>query len=522
MTHVTAAPHFDIYAQDQAAGVYTSCSVTAMKADGTLDPTYTGTVQFTSWDSSAILPEDAADVPGQVTLTGGYWVCGGFDLMFHHAGVQSLTATDIHNPSITGSGSVNVSGGDSAAVAIVDFPTETFAGPVPFTVKVGDAYGNWGSDGHVSITSSDPHAILPDEFWFHPTDYGTHPFTITLETPGPQTVTVSGYEEPNSFSDTISTTVLHGSATQLRVSGISNPYTAGSAHSVTVTALDAYGSVDTNYTGTIHFTSSDSKASVPANYTFTGVDAGVHTFSSSLSPWLVLKTTGTQSVTATDTTTASIKGSQTGIVVNAAAVSNLVVSGLTTPRTAGTAGGIRVTATDAYGNRIHGYTGTVKFSSSDAKALLPANYKFTTADAGTRVFSVTLKTAGTQSVTATDTTTASIKGSQTGIVVNAAAVSKLVVSGLTTPRTAGTAGSIRVTATDAYGNRIRGYLGTIHFTSSDPKAKLPANYKFTTADAGTHVFSGAVTLETAGTQSVTATDTVTTSIKGSQTGIVVS
>jgi hypothetical protein len=36
------------------------------------------------------------------------------------------------------------------------------------------------------------------------------------------------------------------------------------------------------------------------------------------------------------------------------------------------------------------------------------------------------------------------------------------------------------------------------------------------------VFSGAVTLETAGTQSVTATDTVTTSIKGSQTGIVVS
>jgi hypothetical protein len=43
--------------------------------------------------------------------------------------------------------------------------------------------------------------------------------------------------------------------------------------------------------------------------------------------------------------------------------------------------------------------------------------------------------------------------------VNAAAVSKLVVSGLTTPRTAGTAGSIRVTATDAYGNRIRGQFG---------------------------------------------------------------
>jgi len=72
---------------------------------------------------------------------------------------------------------------------------------------------------------------------------------------------------------------------------------------------------------------------------------------------------------------------------------------------------------------------------------------------------------------------------------------------------------------DAYGNRVSGYTGTIHFTSTDTKAKLPANYTFKAADAGTHVFS--VTLKTAGTQSVTATDTVTKTIKGSQIGIVV-
>jgi hypothetical protein len=115
--------------------------------------------------------------------------------------------------------------------------------------------------------------------------------------------------------------------------------------------------------------------------------------------------------------------------------------------------------------------------------------------------------------------TSTIKGAQSGIVVKAAALSKLVVSGLTTPRTKGVAGSIRVTATDAYGNRIRGYLGTGQFSSSDPQAKLPANYKFTAADAGTHVFS--VTLKTAGTQWVRATDKVATTIKGSQYGIVV-
>jgi hypothetical protein len=72
---------------------------------------------------------------------------------------------------------------------------------------------------------------------------------------------------------------------------------------------------------------------------------------------------------------------------------------------------------DAYGNRVSSYTGTVHFTSSDAKAVLPADYTFKAADNGTHVFIVTLWSDGTQSVTATDTATPSITGSQTGIVV---------------------------------------------------------------------------------------------------------
>jgi hypothetical protein len=291
---------------------------------------------------------------------------------------------------------------------------------------------------------------------------------------------------------------------------VTTPRTAGTTGSIRVTATDAYGNRVSSYLGTVHFTSTDAKASLPADYTFTAADNGVHTFT------VILKTAGTQSVTATDTKTASIKGAQAGIVVNAAAVKTLAVSGLTTPRTAGVAGSITVTAKDAYGNIAAGYTGTVHFTSSDTNTVLPAN---TTLTAGIGTFSVTLKTAGTQSVTATDKVTASIKGSQNGIVVNAAALSKLVVSGLSSPRTAGSTGNIRVTAVDGYGNRVSGYTGTVHFTSTDTKALLPANYTFKATDAGTHVFS--VTLKTAGTQSVTATDKVTASIKGSQAGIVV-
>jgi len=33
------------------------------------------------------------------------------------------------------------------------------------------------------------------------------------------------------------------------------------------------------------------------------------------------------------------------------------------------------------------------------------------------------------------------------------------------------------------------YLGTVHFTSSDPGATLPADYTFTSGDSGTHQFS---------------------------------
>ena len=275
-----------------------------------------------------------------------------------------------------------------------------------------------------------------------------------------------------------------------------------------MTAHDGFGNVATGYTGTVHFTSSDARAVLPANYTFTGGDAGTHVFS------VTLKTLGTQSITATDTATGTITGTQSGITVNLGPTTNFIVSGFTSPTTAGAAHNVTVTAQDAGGNVATGYTGTVHFTSSDAQAGLPANYTFTGGDAGTHVFSVTLKTAGTQSITATDTVTGSITGTQSGITVNVGPTTTLVVSGFTNPTTAGAAHNVTVSAQDAFGNVATGYTGTVHFTSSDGSAALPANYTFTGGDAGTHVFS--VTLKTAGTQSITATDTVTGSITGTQ------
>jgi len=126
----------------------------------------------------------------------------------------------------------------------------------------------------------------------------------------------------------------------------------------------------------------------------------------------------------------------------------LQVAGFPSPGTAGVAGAFTVTARDNAGKTMTGYTGTVHFTSSDPQAVLPADYTFTSTDQGVHTFSATLKTAGTQSIAVTDKNTPTFTGAQSGITVNAAAASHLVVAGYPSPRLAGLTCSFTVMATD--------------------------------------------------------------------------
>src|SRR5262249_24803210 len=157
------------------------------------------------------------------------------------------------------------------------------------------------------------------------------------------------------------------------------------------------------------------------------------------------------------------------------------------------------TALDAYGNTATGYTGIVHFTSSDGLAGLPGDYTFTGVDAGAHIFAngVTLKTAGSQTVTGTDTVTSSITGTSGTITVGAASATHYSVTAPASS-TAGNAFNLTVMALDAYGNKATGYTGIIHFTSSDGQAVLPGNYTFTGGDAGMHTFTNGITLKTAG------------------------
>jgi uncharacterized repeat protein (TIGR01451 family) len=278
---------------------------------------------------------------------------------------------------------------------------------------------------------------------------------------------------------------------------------AGSAFSITVTALDVSNATDTGYTGTVHFTSSDGQATLPADSTLTN---GVGTFS------VTLKTAGSQTITATDTVDSSITGTSGAIVVTTAPVTHLAVSAPATA-TAGSTFLFTVTAQDQFDNTDTGFSATVHFTSSDAGAgtTLPADSIMA---GGVGTFMATLVTAGPQTITASASGGA-ISGTTNVIVVSPTAATHFVVSAPATA-TAGTAFSFTVTALDQFDNTATGYAGTVHFTATDGQATLPADATLTN---GVGTFSA--TLKTAGTQTITATDTVTFSITGTSNSIFV-
>ena len=285
-------------------------------------------------------------------------------------------------------------------------------------------------------------------------------------------------------------------ATHLAVSVSGVNATAGTAVSVMVTAVDASGASATTYAGTVHFTSSDPQAMLPPDSKLMG---GTGTFS------VTFKTAGGQTVSVDDTAAASIAGIS-AVAVNPGAAMQLNLTAASA-ETMGFAFTLSVSAADSYGNAATGYAGTLHFTSSDAQATLPANAPLPN---GSGSFpGVTLKTIGTQTITATDTVTASLKGSTSAINVVSNAATHLSVSGPTNSQARATF-KLAVSALDAANNVSAAYSGTVHFTSSDAQAMLPAN---STLAAGTAQFSA--TLETSGTQTLTATDTASASINGS-------
>ena len=349
---------------------------------------------------------------------------------------------------------------------------------------------------------------MPKAYTFKPGDNGVHVFTgVILATAGLQTIRVQDTKASNIVGST-KLMVSPAKTTRLMVVPAAPNVLPKVAFGVTVTAQDQFGNTTPAYQGKIHFTSSDAAAGVvlPGEYTFSPTDNGVHTFVNAVT----LVTAGAQTITATDAAAAAITGTG-NVTVGAAVISRFSLVASANPVTAGTPFTLSLTVLDALGNVVTGYTGKVQFTSSDKNAavVLPMAYAFMPGDRGVHVFDgIVLATAGSQTITATDTVVKNVTGSAR-ITVNPAAASTFVVNAAAGIALQGVPAVITVTAQDKFGNTATGYRGTVKITSSDTKAVLPMSYTFSPADGGVHTFFGtnAVTLKTLGNQTITATDT---------------
>jgi hypothetical protein len=78
---------------------------------------------------------------------------------------------------------------------------------------------------------------------------------------------------PNGFGISVTSTPIQGET---------NSIVSGQSAQVQVTVQGANGATATYYTGSVHFSSTDSGASLPSDYSYTASDAGVHTFNVTL------------------------------------------------------------------------------------------------------------------------------------------------------------------------------------------------------------------------------------------------
>ena len=357
--------------------------------------------------------------------------------------------------------------GDGSFQAPVFYPVQ---GPVQSAV-VGDLTGN-GNPDVVVVTQASPDAVYilmgnGDGTLQSPLAYpvGTLPTTVALANlipAGPTDLVVNNSRGTNTFTVLLqSAGSVHFQVTAPAAPPANQPFT------VTVTALNTKGQVDTNYRGVIEFSSSDPSAVLPGSSSLVN---GQGTFD------VTLSTPGSQAIVVNDSADPLATGSATGIDIPAVTTHFSVM--LPSSVTAGAPCNLTVTALDVLNQPVTNYSGTVEFSCTDVQAILPGTYTFVPGDAGQHVFTVIFKTAVDQSLAATDTVNAAIQGTAADIAVGPAAASYLVMSGQQPTTTAGFPQIITLTAMDPFGNIATEYSGTISFSSSDPQALLPSPYTF--------------------------------------------
>lgn len=480
---------------------------------------YLGSVYFSSTDTNAVFPYTSASKYTYLVGDNGSKSFPGSGFKYKTTTSKTLVVTDA-DASISSTVNVNVTPGVLASYTVLGAPGETPAGTVfnGVTVTALDDCGNIKTDyaGQVWFTTSDTNAgvLLPAKVtskYTYSSGTGAHVFDgFNLMTTGAQTITLTNGTLTNVTNITVTPAALKNF---LITTAVTQTMAGQNFGPITVTAIDTFDNIKTDYTGQAWFTSSDTNGAVvlPASssskFTYTSGEAGVKVFNN-----FRLITAGEQNVTLTNGQS-GIDNQVIPVTVHPGALNRFSITGNPGSAQANVAigGPITVTAYDQYDNQKTDYTGSVYFTSSDTNAVLPyleaSKYIYTTGsskDNGAHAFTgFTLKTTGARTIVVQDSL-ASISSS-INITVNPGVLASFIVTG-NVPATiaAGQAftsptHNLTVTALDDCGNTKTDFTGPVWFETTDvsPSVSLPATvsakYTYTAGagqDNGVHIFAG--------------------------------
>ena len=306
---------------------------------------------------------------------------------------------------------------------------------------------------------------------------------------------------------TLTVTVGATSAAAIKVDPASTTPTAGDHLGVTLTVLGPNGKPAPGFRGTVHMASTDPKAVLPADITFTANDAGVKQV------MVTFETAGLSTMTASDTSSKTGVQGSASVTVQPAAAATFQLTALPASAVAGQSLVLSITAHDQFNNVATTFGGKAVLTSGEATDILPPATSFT---AGVATVSLAFTKVGNHIATVTDQAATLPSVNTSSVAIGPAAPFRIALVPTNQATTAGSDEAFTATLVDFFNNTATNYTGTLHFAAiGDPSAVVPADFVFASGDAGTHSFSA--TLKTAGSVSVAVSDTVAAGLSGTVT-----
>lgn len=186
------------------------------------------------------------------------------------------------------------SGPGSATTCAIAAPQATIAGqPLALQVSMRDSKGQVATSylGTLAFSSTDPKAAFGDGGSFTAADKGLKSVGAELGTASTTAATITATDSANpSITCSASIVVSPGPASTFALTLAPN-VNAGNPATLTIAPMDEQGNVAAGYNGTVTFSSTDSKASLPAPVVFAG--------ESTKTVSATLLSLGSQTVTAT-------------------------------------------------------------------------------------------------------------------------------------------------------------------------------------------------------------------------------